>query len=189
MILRSRGYRDFARSYPAATGMALSLIPTKGRQDGIFTQATGEPELCRLVRRCPAGKAACEAFARKLSGRAASEKRLCSSTCFAGLLEMAFPIFNGEAHAATLLAGRVFKNHQCPTGWQNIAKLIGKSDQREIDRLREAHDAVPIIPCRRFEAASRLLTTFGKTIEERLTSLILSRSANVQPSLLKAYDY
>jgi AraC-like DNA-binding protein/ligand-binding sensor protein len=189
VILQSAMYQAFRSAYQGATGLSLILIPSPSENDGTFAREDFTPEFCRLLNRHPAARNACEKFTLEISERAAAEKRLCCARCSAGLLEIAIPLFDGDKHIATLMAGRVFVGQRCPDDRTRVRGLLGQCGQQEFKRIAKARRTVPVVGDQRIQAACRLVEFFAKAIEERLPGWLLSNTEHVPLAVSKAKEY
>lgn len=189
LIASSSNYRSFADAFREATGLALALVSARAGAGDACAADRREIELCRILRHHPAGRIACESFEGQVAECAAAGKCLSSTTCFAGMVETAVPIFSSGQHVATLMAGKVFRDRRKPGDWRRIMKLLGCCDQLELKRIKRAYRAVPVIHGCRVQAASSLLKFFGKTLEEHIPGWLLADSPNAPPSVSKAGNY
>jgi len=146
-------------------------------------------DLCRILRRHPAGRIACDSFRGRVAECAAAGKCLYATTCFAGMVKTAVPIFNGGQHVGTLMAGRVFSDRRKPGDWRKIIKLLGGCDPLQLERLEKAYRAVPVIHSRRVRAAGSLLKYFAQTLEEHIPGWLLADSTDAPKSVSKALNY
>lgn len=185
LILHSSAYRAFAPAYRKLTGLPLVLLSKTGHGYGAGHQV----EFCQLVSRVAAGRAVCQRFAQQVHARAVAEKQMHCSRCFAGLVEIAVPIFNGSEHVATLLTGRVFRDKLSPEVWQSASLVLGKCGLKDLERARVAHEAVPVMEGHQIQAAVNLLKFFAKTVEEQLPGWMLSNGQHLPPGVLKAEEY
>ena len=189
LIASSSNYRSFADAFREATGLALALVSARAGAGDACAADRREIELCRILRQHPAGRIACESFDGRVAERAAARKCLYSTTCFAGMVETAVPIFSSRQQVATLMAGKVFMDRRKPDDWRRIMKLLGCCDQIELERIKRAYRAVPVIRGRRVQAASSLLKFFRKTLEEHIPGWLLADSPDAPPSVSKAGSY
>jgi AraC-like DNA-binding protein/ligand-binding sensor protein len=189
LIAKSSSFRSFAAAFREATGLALALVSARAEAGGACAADRRDIELCRILRHEPAGRIACDRFEGRVAECAAARKCLYSKTCFAGMVETAVPVFSGGKYVATLMAGEVFRDRRKPGDWRSIIKLLGCCDQLELERIKKAYRAVPVVHRRRIQAASSLLKFFAKTLEEHIPGWLLADSPKAPASVSRAVGY
>jgi AraC-like DNA-binding protein/ligand-binding sensor protein len=188
-MAESSAYRTFASAFHGATGLYLALVPAcdvPGVQDA---RRWPRVEFCRLLRRFPAGATVCRSFDSRVLERAVAEKRLCSATCFAGIVEAAIPIFSTGTHLATLVAGGGIQNRRGRGQREGILTLLGNCGRHKLDLITRAYQSVPVIQRHRIQAACRLLEFFAQTLEEHIPGWLLCNSHDIPPAVAKAEEY
>ena len=101
----------------------------------------------------------------------------------------AVPIFSGGQHVAALIAGRAIQDLRRLSDWRRITKLLGEPGERELERLRKAYRAVPVIDRRRAHSTGRLLEFLGKTLETHVPAWLVSNGNHVPAEIARAKKY
>jgi AraC-like DNA-binding protein len=183
LLAGSSEYRRFAPAFREATGFSLTLAPVDGAAMGCcWASGKDEPELCRLVRRFPAGQQACKRFQRRIIERAEARQGRHCEECFAGVQVVTVPIFNVGGHVATLMAGKAPASK----------KLQVAGCRLQVDQSQLATFSLqPSTPCQvtQARAATELLRFLARTLEEHLPAWVVSNGKPVPPAVSKARDY
>lgn len=119
--------------------------------------------ICKLIRSCPAGEAACCRCDRQARERAAAHGGVYIYRCHAGLTEALVPVFFRDAVIANLSFGMLpcYDSHEAV--WQTIQSRCGHLpvDQR---LLREACCSVPLVRRDYVESAANLLSALASHV-------------------------
>jgi len=188
-IVKWPGYREFAAAYREATGLPLACLPAGDGARCLLDSSAKESALCRFLLRTSCGQAACRKFAEQLCQTAAAGKRMCSAKCFAGLLEIAVPVFSAGQHVATLTTGRVFHRRAGRLHWDRIKDLLGPCAPEELEQGAKACRAARVVAGKHVQAAACFLQLIAKSLEERLRACVPAGSPGVPLSIAKAEDY
>jgi AraC-like DNA-binding protein len=179
----------YEESFRKSTGISLMVVAP-----GVPVQRLGvglaENAFCRLIAGSPAGCEAChEAQTRALAG-AAHRRAPHQIACFAGLTDVAVPVFVVDTHVATMLSGQVLRREPTERDFTMIVQMVGKADdQRWQSDARKAYFATPVVTADRLQAIIHMLDFFATYLGEFATRHAIARSATEPGVVTKAKEY
>jgi AraC-like DNA-binding protein len=185
-LLNLPDYRIFTRALQDATGFSLVLVPAGPGGAPLHDLARRDTGLCRELQQLPVVRVPCGNCWRQVVRRAVNSGRMQFVRCPAGVVDLALPVFNGEQHVGTLLAGKVFHHKRRLQDFRTLLALSQKCRPDDVRRLLTAYRAVPVVPGRRFRAACDLLKLFAQTLEARARSWHATAAAELPLSVKKA---
>ena len=115
----------YEESFRKATGVSLKVVPP-GAPVKRLGVGLAENEFCRLVAGSPAGCQACYEAQLKVLAGATNRRAPHQVACFAGLTDVAVPVFVGEVHLATMLSGQVLRREPSERDFAMIVGMVGR---------------------------------------------------------------
>ena len=176
-------------SFRKATGVPL-LVVAPGSPAQRLGLGESENEFCHLVASSPAGCEAChQAQIRALVG-AAQRGHPNQIACFAGLTDVAVPVYSGGRHLATLLSGQVSRRDPTERDFLMIAAMVGRNHDPEwMAATRKAYFATPVVTADRFQAIIQMLEMFASYLEEYANTHAIAQTSADPAPVAKAKDY
>jgi AraC-like DNA-binding protein len=180
-LTNSRLYRDYERAYSEVIGLPVALRPLETWQLPLHGRHK-ENSFCSMMAETSRSCAACLQTQEALARAATSEPA--TLTCAYGLWEIAVPVKLGARTIGFLQTGQVMR--QKPTAAtfrravEHAAKLGVNIDN---DRAREAYLKSPIVPQRKLDAVSTLLTAFASHLS-MMSNQIAVHTANAEPTMI-----
>jgi len=207
-LAESPAVRDTLRALATLTGMAVKLAAFDRHPD-LPVMVAGTVPLCRLILDSPNGEAACGRFLARvqrgfrcrvgsvesqvhpttqISAKAKSQpvrtfqtphSALRTQECFAGLTELAAPIFAHGKPVGTLICGEFFPRKPKKRDFTCCLRRLRALGIRLDPQLaRRAYLQTPITSPDRVRAARRLLTDLAQYLGERAAHCLAARRSS-----------
>ena len=179
--------QDYERAYSEATGMPVTLRPVETWQLPLHGKRR-ENAFCAMMAEKSRTCAACLQTQEKLAQSATDSP--CTTTCAYGLCEMAVPVKLGTQTIGFLQTGQVMRQKPTPAAFDR-AVTTGKDLGVDLDteQAREAYFATPVVPPKKLESFSRLLSIFADHLSIKSNQLAV-QSANAEPPVIaKAKEF
>jgi AraC-like DNA-binding protein/ligand-binding sensor protein len=156
----------YEAAFRKATGVPLKVV-SPGVPSTRYSFGEGENKLCSLLTGTPNGCEACLEVQQRAQ-RAVSKKTASHQiNCFAGLTDVAVPVFVGGRHVATLMSGQVFRREPTERDFKMVAKMVGEAQSGDWEKkLHKAYFETPVVNAERFEAIIQLLNVFAQYLAD-----------------------
>lgn len=147
------------RAFYELTGLRTVVFDAEGQD--ILSYPAQRPQFCELVRRTPAGEAACRHCDQSACLQAQREKHSVLYPCHAGLIEVITPMQADGVTVGYLLLSHVVQGEDEAAEWQSVRERCAALDL-PMDELRTAYRALPHTSYQKLNAASELLALAAK---------------------------
>lgn len=188
-LTRSEIVRDYEKSFTAATGLSLKLLPKEFPAEPIPFGAHQCP-FCAMILQSPEGCARCAREHARVQDRAAESlepQRVC---CFAGMADVAVPVVVYGEHVATLFAGQVFLQKPTKQRFNRLVQQLLKwGVETDLASLREAYLHSRVIAAPEFRAMVRLLRIFAHHLARYAHECLLQRAGGEPPGVTRAKEF
>jgi len=159
-------FQEFQAALFSLTGLEVFLV---SQSPNDLACEARHCKFCARILSTVKGRMLCEIAHRRMKLKATRGHKLSREICFAGLLDLAMPVFADGEHVATLLGGRVRLD---AVDFSKVAaRLVGLGLGRLNEKLTAEWDRTPILQPARLKAAETLLAVFardlGKAIVQR----------------------
>ena len=187
-LARSPLLRRFKRAFRDATGLSLAL-----GCNGMFSPARRSRranDFCALMATNAGACAACLDVQRELQQRLNRKLAPHQTCCFAGMVELAVPVVVGGQHAATLIAGEVFRGKPGTAQFERLGKRLrawGMGNRvRQMERL---YLRTPVVSEPQLRGATRLLDLFAVQLAEWGNRALLQSQGDEPPCVAQAKNF
>jgi AraC-like DNA-binding protein/ligand-binding sensor protein len=181
---------DFYESaFRKATGVSLKVVPP-GEPSARLGFGKGENPLCTLLTATPCGCEACLQTQKRAQRAVAKNSTPHQINCFAGLTDVAVPVFSARTHVATLISGQVFRRDPTERDFKMIINMLG--DERSADwekKTRKAYFDTPVVDAERFEAIIQLLKVFAQYLADYASRQALASSTEEPAAVVNAKQF
>ena len=188
-LARTPAYQQFERDFSAATRLPLALRPVVISAPPLNDKPHANP-VCRLLGR---DQSICTTCVRLQSGLCKTAGGgVQSFRCFAGLQTVAVPVQVGRLGVIGFLqTGQVLPIHAHASQLEKLLSRMTRESSRRgtpqnPDRIEHAWKQTSPYPQGQFRAATRLLSLFGRQIQEDATNLIAREQALEHPNVARA---
>ncbi|OIR18941.1 melibiose operon regulatory protein [mine drainage metagenome] len=178
-------YEDAFRK---ATGVALKVVPPGPPRQRV-SMGDCENPFCSSVASTQAGCEACLELQVKAQRTIAQKRTPFQISCFAGLTEVAVPVFVGDHHVATLMSGQVFRRPPTERDFAMVVGMVDGTDPEWSRKARNAYFATPVVNAERFQAIIQLLSIFAQYLADFATRFAAVGKADEPPAVTSAKDY
>ena len=186
-LTRSAIYRDYARAFSEATGMALALRPIEHWQPAL-RGAQNENPFCELMARSNRVCAACLEVQRKLTEKTGDRSR--TVTCFAGLSDSAVPIRIGDQLIGFLQTGQVLLKQPTKFRFDRTAKkLVDWGVNVDLAKTREAYFHTKVLSKKQYASMLRLLEIFATHLSILSNQIAVENSAAEPTAITRAKKF
>ena len=186
-MTRSKIYQDYAKAFTKATGVPISLRPVESWQLAHYDQEREAP-FCALMAEGNWSCALCLRVQQKVCN--AARKAPQTLICPAGLCETAVPIRNGDQLLGFVQLGQVFRKRPTTARFDRFSKLLLTSgSSADLERLREAYFAMPVISPAKYDAVVTLLTFFAQQLSALANQALIQAQADEPPLVQTAREY
>lgn len=180
-------YRDYERSFFAATGMPLALRPQQTCRVANHSKR-GENPLCAMFAGRSPTCTACLDAQRRTADPAAQQPQ--SVVCFAGLCEASVPIRAGARLLGFIQTGQVIvgkpTRQQLAKTARRLRELGAKVDMR---KLEEAYFQTRVVTPKQYESILRLLAIFAEHLGLVANQLAIRANHAEPASVTKAREF
>ena len=186
-LTRSAIYRDYARAFSMATGLAVALRPVE--HWGLALHGTpNENPFCALMARSNRVCAACLEVQRKLTQKVGDRSR--TVTCFAGLSDSAVPIRIGDQLIGFLQTGQVLLRQPSKFRFDRAArKLVDWGVHVDLSKVREAYFHSRVLSKKQYSSMLRLLEIFGRHLSILSNQVAIESSATEPAAVARAKHF
>ena len=186
-LTRSAIYRDYARAFSTATGLAVALRPVEHWGLGLHGTPNENP-FCALMARSNRVCAACLEVQRKITQKVGD--RSCTVTCFAGLSDSAVPIRIGDQLIGFLQTGQVSLRQPTKFRFDRVAKkLVNWGVHVDLSRAREAYFHSRVLSKKKYGSMLRLLEIFGRHLSILSNQIAIEGSATEPAAVARAKQF
>lgn len=182
-------FQSYREAFQAATGLPLVLFFAGDSEWNPCQGEENENPFCQHLNRDDHHCEACMALARQL--RYDAVRDTCSVSCFAGFVETAVPVRLGGSTLAFLKTGEVLERKPTARDFakvRDVLRLEGRSDD-EIEELRDAYFASPVVDGERYSGITGLLSTFAIHLSRHVDDLVLASENDEPQAVRKAKQY
>jgi len=183
-LQKSEIYRDYQRSFEAATGLPLALRAVGSFQPPLHGSRHANP-FCLLMASQNKTCAACLEMQERIEVHAAD--KAATLECFAGLSDTAVPVRIGERVVAFLQTGQVLTRRPSNSHFTIILKRV-RSWGISVDAkaLKEAYFRSQVVVRQRYESSVRLISIFAQHLSSLGNQLMVSENAAESQTITKA---
>lgn len=186
-LTRSAIYRDYARAFSTATGLAVALQPVEHWGLPLHDAANANP-FCALMARSNRVCAACLEVQRKLTQKVGDRSR--TVTCFAGLSDSAVPIRIGDQLIGFLQTGQVLLRQPSKFRFDRVAKkLVDWGVHIDLRKAREAYFYGRVLTKKQYRSILRLLEIFGRHLSILSNQIAVETSSAEPPAIARAKQF
>ncbi len=186
-LTRSRIYQDYAKAFTEATGVPISLRPIESWQLAHYDQKKKAP-FCALMEEENWSCALCLRVQQNVCNTAQQVPH--TLTCPAGLCETAVPIRIGDRLIGFVQTGQVFQEKPSMARFDRFSKLLSRSGSPlDLERLREAYFATPVISSVQYDAVVTLLTFFARQLSVLANQALIQAQTDEPPMVQNAKKY
>ena len=186
-LTRSAIFRDYARAFSSATGMALALRGIEHWQPAL-RGAPNENPFCALMARSNKVCAACLDVQRRLTEKVGDRSR--TVTCFAGLSDSAVPIRVGDQLIGFFQTGQVLLKQPTKFQFDRTAKqLVDWGVQVDLSQARETYFHTKVLTTKKYRAMLRLLEIFGRHLSILSNQIAVEGTRNEPPAVTRAKQF
>lgn len=181
-LTNSELWREAQASFRDATGLALVLV-RRDEKRRVQPSRTAENRFCGLLRTSPDACEACQEVQHELQRRLSRKWAPQQVCCFAGLTELALPIVVRGEHVATLMGGQVLRKQP---GGEKVSRLSRQLHKwgmhRQLERLKHAYRATPVVTGKQLNGAVRLLRLLANQLADIADrQALLARRGEAEP--------
>ncbi|MBI3418412.1 MAG: AraC family transcriptional regulator [Verrucomicrobia bacterium] len=180
-LTRSEMFQNYERAYTETTGMPVTMRPVETWQLPLHGKRRENP-FCAMMAEKSRSCAACLQMQEKLAQGATNGP--CAMTCAYGLCEMAVPVKLGAQTIGFLQTGQVMRKK--PTG-ASFHRAVAKAEELGVDidnaKAREAYFATPVIPQKKLDSVTGLLSIFADHLSMKSNQLAV-QTANAEPPVI-----
>lgn len=179
----------YEAAFRKATGVALKVVPP-GEPTVRLSFGKGENPLCTLLTGTTSGCEACLDTQRRAQRAAGKKGASHQISCFAGLTDVAVPVYCGGRQVATLMSGQVFRRDPTERDFKMVVNMIntGRSSDWE-KKARKAYFETPVVTAERFEAIIQLLNVFARYLADYASRQALASSTEEPTAVASAKQF
>jgi AraC-like DNA-binding protein len=183
-LQKSEIYRDYQRSFEAATGLPLALRAVGSFQTPLHGSRHANP-FCQLMASQNKSCAACLELQERIEVHA-SEKAA-TLECFAGLSDTAVPVRIGERVVAFLQTGQVLMRRPSNSHFSIILKRVRSwGVTTDAKALKEAYFRSQVVVRQRYESSVHLISIFAQHLSSLGNQIMVSENAAESQTITKA---
>ena len=180
-LTHSQVYQDYEHAFTEATGLPMTLRPLETWQLALHGKRKENP-FCAIMADKSRSCAACLQMQEKLAQAALNEPAML--TCAYGLCEAAVPVKLGTQTIGFLQTGQVMRQKPTTAGYRRAVEFAGESGaDLENAPAREAYFSTPVVPPKRMDSISSLLSIFAEHLSLK-SNQIAVQQANVEPPVI-----
>jgi len=179
----------YEAAFRQATGVSLKVAPPDEPAARMIFGKDENP-LCALLTSTPLGCKECMETQRRAHCAVGKKAGAHQVVCFAGLTDVAVPIFVAGRHVATLVSGQVFRREPTERDFKMVVKMIGAGQNAEWEKkTRNAYFETPVVNVERFEAIIQLLNVFAQYLAENASRQTLASVVEEPAAVAGAKDF
>jgi AraC-like DNA-binding protein len=183
-LQKSDIYRDYQRSFEAATGLPLALRAVGSFQTPLHGSRHANP-FCSLMASQNKTCAACLEMQERIEVHA-SEKAA-TLECFAGMSDTAVPVRIGERVVGFLQTGQVLMRRPSNARFNVILRRVRNwGITADAKALKDAYFESQIVSKQRYDSAVHLISIFAQHLSSLGNQLMVSESAAESQTITKA---
>jgi AraC-like DNA-binding protein/ligand-binding sensor protein len=186
-LTRSAIYRDYARAFSTATGLAVALRPVEHWGLGLHGTPNENP-FCALMAQSNRVCAACLEVQRKLTQKVGDRSR--TVTCFAGLSDSAVPIRIGDQLIGFLQTGQVLLRQPSKFRFDQAAKkLVDWGVHVDLRKASDVYFHSRVLTKKQYGSMLRLLEIFGRHLSILSNQITVESSATEPAAVARAKHF
>ena len=182
-LSHSHVFQEYRQAFKLATGLPLELRPAENPRMSVAPDSCHR--FCRWVSENHKAIVACSRCQYDLLRKAQSGAA--TVTCPFGLWETAVPVRNGRVLLGFLRTGKVMPLAADGKTFNSRASRMGL--QRDLNRGKALHTAVPIISAKKYAAAVNLLAIFAEHLSKVSDEIVLQHEHTEPPLVSRAKHY
>jgi AraC-like DNA-binding protein len=180
-LTHSEMFQNYERAYTETTGMPVTLRPVETWQLPLHGKRR-ENAFCAMMAEKSRTCAACLQTQEKLAQAAAEGPA--TMTCAYGLCEAAVPVKLGTQTIGFLQTGQVMRQKPTAASYNRaVAKAAELGVEIDNAKAKEAYFATPIVPQKKLDSASSLLSIFADHLSMK-SNQIAVQTANAEPPVI-----
>ena len=183
-------YRGYQEAFRLATGMSMFLRAAHTEQIPRAAEREQQNGFCHALS-CSPGSAACGQAHTALRGQPAGDRKGCSGTCFARMMETAVPVRCGGSTIAWLWTGQVFVQGTVRRSFNEVASVLSSAgcDEAEVGKLRHLWAATPEFSAEKYGSVIVLLEAFARQLADSANRLAIAARPQEPAAITKARQY
>ena len=170
------------------TSLVVALRYPNGKLCKLYTSEFELNPLCRIIRECPEGLAACTKSDILNCNRATQQKHGLRYYCHAGLIDFVMPVYVEGKHIATLNCGQLLPEPPSEKGFKMLKQNIGDISVNKKD-LRKAYFGSNYLEPEKLEVVFDALSFFANYICEIGRGLGSAHWNHKHPEIIEARKY
>ncbi len=176
-------YQTYEKAFRTATGLPLILISEEDEQFYPCDQQVNRNRFCKMLMEADEPCEVCIVTHHRVVAEARLKPR--TSQCFAGLAETVVPIRMGHETLGYLRTGQVLTEEAGIEKFGKFEGMLRKGgwEDGELEELREAYFASPVIDSDRYSCMTTLLSAFALQLTG-LVNRILLESRPDEPEII-----
>ena len=176
-------YQTYEKAFQTATGLPLSLIAEGEEQFYPCDGQVNRNRFCRMLMEADEPCGVCIVTHHRVVAEARLKPR--TSQCFAGLAETVVPIRMGHETLGYLRTGQVLMEEAAAQRFEKFEDLLAEGGwtNGNLEELRKAYFASPVIDADRYSCMATLLSAFALQLTG-LVNRILLESRPDEPEII-----
>lgn len=179
----------YEEAFRKATGVTLKMLPP-GEPVVRLSLGKGENPFCVLLASTASGCEGCVEVQRRAQRSVGKKAVACQINCFAGLTDVAVPVFSGGVHVATLMSGQVFRREPTERDFKMVLNMVRAGQNVDWEKkARKLYFETPVVNAERFEAIIQLLNVFAQYVADYASRQVLASAAEEPAAVASAKEF
>ena len=182
-VLNSKLFQDYEHAFSEATHLPLSFHAVESWQLAQRGKKY-ENEFCALLAQFNRSCGICLENQQKISHPAGNTQ---SKVCFAGLIDSAVPVQQGDRVLGFLQTGQVAIKKTSKQQFKKITRqLLDWGISTDLHKLEDAYFHTQVLTPKKYQSMVRLLEVFGQHLSLAIDQILIQQENSEPPSMKKA---